>query len=647
MNGNMSTARKLTNLASVGITGPTASAIVAGQPIPKSSAPAPTPTLVQTPAEEVIGAGPNAGLTPSQVEAGYGMKVDTSETPLFKAGSTKEEILNTPFLLNNFSGGGSSSASVSSSSTPTSINRPIYGAQNSLEKANTAGSTTTTKDGRTQAEKDAEEYLNVFVKPKTEEEIIAEKTAAAAGLISSTKDYYAGLLSDRAKVNEQNTAETNAQSVLSGLMGSSEAGNRAKDTGEKNLQANKRIMEEQALKLSGIYTDISNSARTELTAQKADARASATDILARKEKNQAKAVEDVKLLASSGFDLSSIRTKDPITYQHLVDSVGGEDKLNALFVTSRPKNDLVGSPVRIGDHYVQMYKNPLTGAISTEEIKLPFDLPQNYSKFEKIGDTLVAIPDNWNGDMSQIKKIGGEVVPSTGVTGKNGAQYAAILSTILGSGKFTKDQVKLVTNSINNGEDPFTVIKNQAKNIMGQTEATTVTKFETAKSALQDIQNSLAEFYKANGKTNIFSGNYEKVINKLGEVNDPALVDLATQIQASLQIYRNAVSGTAYSAQEGADINTIFPGINKSQGLNEAILKGRMKAFDSTIDGTYRSAIGTSYDKLKEAETKSSEAPVIPPAPAGMVNIRKPDGTTGAIPAANLPAALKLGATQI
>lgn len=171
-------------------------------------------------------------------------------------------------------------------------------------------------------------------------------------------------------------------------------------------------------------------------------------------------------------------------------------------------------------------------------------------------------------------------------------KYAGVIQTILGSGKFTKAQAAQIATSINSGNDPVSVIRNQAKNIMGQTEATTVTQYETAQSALNDLQSSLAEYYSNGGKTGVFSGNTEKVINKLGNVKDPKLVNIATQIQSQLQIYRNAVSGTAYSAQEGKDINSIFPGINKSSGLNTAIIDGRMQAFQSTIDGTYESTLG-------------------------------------------------------
>ena len=197
------------------------------------------------------------------------------------------------------------------------------------------------------------------------------------------------------------------------------------------------------------------------------------------------------------------------------------------------------------------------------------------------------------------------ILPTTGTN----SQYNDIVNTILGSGKFTKDQTLAIKKGIAIGENPVTIIKNQAKNILGQTEATKITNFEVAKNAMQDLSSALSQFYALGGKTGIFSGNFEKVVNNLGSVQDPQLVDLATQIQAQLQIYRNAVSGTAYSVQEGKDIASVFPGINKSQGLNEAIIGGRMKAFDSVIDGSYRTALGSSYDKLKEIQNTSTDNP--------------------------------------
>lgn len=165
----------------------------------------------------------------------------------------------------------------------------------------------------------------------------------------------------------------------------------------------------------------------------------------------------------------------------------------------------------------------------------------------------------------------------------------------------TKAQLAQI-DAIANNSDPFAAIKNQAQNIMGQTKATQVVSYEQAQSTMQDLSKELGQYYAAEGKTDIFSGTYEDALAKLGTVNDPKLREIATEIEASLQVYRNAISGTAYSVQEGNSIASIFPGINKTEGLNDAIISGRQKAFDSVIDSAYSSVLGSNtYQALKSA----------------------------------------------
>jgi len=209
---------------------------------------------------------------------------------------------------------------------------------------------------------------------------------------------------------------------------------------------------------------------------------------------------------------------------------------------------------------------------------------------------------------AQIDKINQETrdagIPA--ITNPNSSQYAGALSVILGSTKLTKEQKSTLINAVNSGSDPVAVLKNQAKTVMTGANQTKVESYETAQESLKDISSNLQRFYDAGGKTNIFNGNYEKVVNKLGTVNDPKLVEIATEIQQGLQIYRNAVSGTAYSVQEGSDIASIFPGITKGEILNNSIIKGRMNAFESGIDGAYRGILGSTYDELKNTQSSQS-----------------------------------------
>lgn len=211
---------------------------------------------------------------------------------------------------------------------------------------------------------------------------------------------------------------------------------------------------------------------------------------------------------------------------------------------------------------------------------------------------------------ADIKKINNEITQQglgTTLNGSQAGQFVGALQVVLGSTKLTKEQKTTMINAVSKGQDPATVIKNQAKNIMGQAEATKLTNYEVAKDVLSDIGDDLAAFYAAGGDTGLIKGNLETVSNKLGQVKDPNLVQLATKIKGNIQVYRNAVSGTAYSAQEGRDINSIFPGINNSKELNKAITDARSQLFDSIINSTYERALGKdAYAAVQQASSAKS-----------------------------------------
>lgn len=181
-----------------------------------------------------------------------------------------------------------------------------------------------------------------------------------------------------------------------------------------------------------------------------------------------------------------------------------------------------------------------------------------------------------------------------------------IVNTILGSGKFTKDQARMITSSIESGEDPFTVVKNRAKDILTGNTANLLEKNEAARDAMYELDKAFKEYYASGGDSGIIKGTMEDVVNRLGEVRDPKLAGLGVQVSAALQKYRNAISGTAYSKQEGREIKKVFPGIEKGQILNDATIKARLKVFESDIDSTYRSVLGKAYDEMKGASTQST-----------------------------------------
>jgi len=301
-------------------------------------------------------------------------------------------------------------------------------------------------------------------------------------------------------------------------------------------------------------------------------------------------VSDLENYISTNMSKSNIKAQDIIDVSNET-GVGWEEMLGLLKKESisgqsnvAVKNNNFGG-ITWSQTYQASHPNVSKGTAR------PASEGGNYVRFATVKDGLLAQAEQFT-----KRKIEGKVDSS--------GQGA--IDVILGSGKFTKDQKKDIKNSIKSGDDPFTVIKNQAKNIMGQTNATQLQNYETAKQQIQSIQSLLSDYYQKGGSTGIFTGSFEKAVNKLGEVKDPNLVDIATNIAAALQVYRNSVSGTAFSVQEGKEIASIFPGIDKSKGLNDAVIKGRLNAFDTTIDASYRNVLGNVYDQLKGTQTQTN-----------------------------------------
>lgn len=275
----------------------------------------------------------------------------------------------------------------------------------------TSGSINRTVDPGADA---ASAYLDTFTPPQTADQIAEAKRTQSQGLIDSINKTYDDQVSAAQKTGQEKVNMDNAVSVLSGLTGSTEASRTRGNVLDANDKAVQAINNQRAQQLASIYTKISSDAEAEAEQQKQDATKSAEDIVARRTQAQTDAVNNLKLMASGGlvdFDSFKNSPANAKVYQYALDSVGGsEDNLRAIFAMNRPKDQLVGTPQRVGDHYVQAYQNPLTGKVSYDTITVPGGLPTTYNSFQKIGDSktgefLYAIPDNWDGDQSKLKLV--------------------------------------------------------------------------------------------------------------------------------------------------------------------------------------------------------------------------------------------------
>jgi len=439
--------------------------------------------------------------------------------------------------------------------------------------------------------RDQERLLNR--KQKSDDEIRRDTLRQFQGQIDATNSIFADELGRAQVAGRGRLGSQTAMSARRGLIGSDFGESQIQGRENENEQVFQGIENARNAKVQFLLgqarTDASAAilAKNQAFSEGLDARlAFRNEAESRKTNNTTKAVRSI---LNQGFDIGQLQKGE---LQQLASFYGiSTDDITNNFADGKRAFDVEKAQA---DFKSKEQK------LGLAEIQAGIDS----GKFIKLaeGNSLV---NTETGEIIKNQKT--RAVSSGGGTGGGTTytegEYAGVIDTILGSGSFTKQQRSDVINSINKGEDPSTVIKNQAIKILG-TEGTALRKSIKARETFNALGENLEKFYELGGSTNLVKGTFEEMNQKFGEVDNPELRILATQIQKNLMGYRNAISGTAYSEQEGRDIQNVFPGINKSEELNNAIVRGNLINFDSEIDAMFIQAIGsTAYEQVKSLQS--------------------------------------------
>jgi LysM repeat protein len=138
---------------------------------------------------------------------------------------------------------------------------------------------------------------------------------------------------------------------------------------------------------------------------------------------------------------------------------------------------------------------------------------------------------------------------------------------------------------------------------------------EEALAAVDDIRASLVEYEAAGGSTNKLRGGYEKLIQKLGTTSDPTLARIENDIRLSIQAYRQAVSGAAFTESESKEYQSVFPDIDRSHRLNTAKLDSLENLFSRNQSIFFKQRLGSeNYEALYGAGAAASTPAVTPSA---------------------------------
>jgi len=243
---------------------------------------------------------------------------------------------------------------------------------------------------------------------KSADDIQRDMVQAAQGEINAINEYAGTLLAEQKGINEKNDRSTASISTLTGLAGSTEANIQQQKTTEVGQKANQAIQREAQLQVQTLLGKIRESALKEARDLRNEARLDETARLESRKARQEEAVTNLQNLASSGVTFEGLKKGDPEGFKYMSEQFGGEDAFRGAMILNTPQDQILDKKLE-GGKYIITKQNPLTGKISIET--LDTGLPPQYSKTIDAGNRILAIPDNWDGDPSNLVSISKGLTP--------------------------------------------------------------------------------------------------------------------------------------------------------------------------------------------------------------------------------------------
>lgn len=244
-------------------------------------------------------------------------------------------------------------------------------------------------------------YLDTFQAPESVAQIAERKRKEARGMIDELKLLYRDERDTIEARRRERLAETNALSVNSGLAGGPRAFAARSDVNVASDKELKAARDQNEAKLKQVYAQISRDAQEEARFQRQEARQSAEGIVKRDEARQAKARENVQLLAASGVDFDKFKSSpgSQAAYQYALQTFdGNETAMRAFFTLNRPVEQVKERKFENGQ-LIQIWENPVSGnqrieVTNLEELGLK--IPRGYSEAIDLGGQVMLVPKDFD-----------------------------------------------------------------------------------------------------------------------------------------------------------------------------------------------------------------------------------------------------------
>ena len=392
------------------------------------------------------------------------------------------------------------------------------------------------------------------------EDIQKKMTRDAQKEINSLYKYQSDLLAEQQGINKQDDRSTASINTLTGLAGSTEANINQQATTAKGQQANQQIRNAVQTQVQGVLSAIRKDAQSQYQYERTESRLDAETQRKNKEEFYKKAQENTKLLAQSGATAEGYKNTDPEGYAHLVKQLGSEELVKATFTLNRPIEQVVERKIE-GGKLIQIYENPLTGKSTIETLDL--GLPVGYSKTIDAGNRILAIPDNWDGDPSNLVTINKGLTPSqsskvsSGVSSKESSgegiydklDFRTANAVISQADKFTSSDVVKQFNNIQDARNNIAGIDVNTQNPADhQAIIYYFAKALDPDSVVREGEYETIKKYSQNifGK---YKGEIDNAINGTGFLSQNAIDNIKSTIQqrydSKLGQYQNKQSETA------------------------------------------------------------------------------------------------------
>jgi hypothetical protein len=449
-------------------------------------------------------------------------------------------------------GGGASLASrVSPSTAPTtSGTSPTKPNQSSNQTASGAGGYYS-RYGSNEPTVDTPDY----------EKIQREEARNAQKEINSLYKYEKQLLDEQRGVNQQDERSTASISTLTGLAGSTEANIQQQKTTESGNKQLDMIRAQVQTKVQSVLSQVRKDAMERYKYERTEARLDTAENRVAQADREARAVQNLTMLAQSGVTLDGLKATDPEGYQNLAESVGGEEMAKAMFTLNRPQETILDKKIE-GGKYIISFQNPLDGKIRIETVDL--GLPPQYTKTIDAGDRILAIPDNWSGDPSELITVNKGLTPSQKAEGAGlgsaGGQYGSDIDAIIGATKATitsKFGQATFDQQMARARDEADKINLVASVVLGKADSQTKSDFANQAVGMKQIDKAIKKLDEGT-KTGVLQAGAQYAANFFGKDYDPALAEINQLITSAIQPYRNSVTGAAWGDQEDGEYNMLF-----------------------------------------------------------------------------------------